>query len=161
MYGSDPDCDIQTARLTADLNPECVRIYPTLTLCGTKQQELYKDGEYAPYDMETAITTTDSIMRIFEDKNIEIIRARFAFGRKVLTSGNIAAGPYHPAFKELVLCRRARELIESDIQSRRLKNCVYSIAVSDRDISAVIGHKRCNAEYFKKKYNIILKIECS
>ena len=42
MYGSDPDCDIQTARLTADLNPECVRIYPTLTLCGTKQQELYK-----------------------------------------------------------------------------------------------------------------------
>ncbi len=160
MYGLDPDCDIQTARLTADLNPECVRIYPTLTLCGTKQQELYKDGEYAPYDMETAIITTDSIMRIFEDKNIEIIRVGL-HSDESLTSGNIAAGPYHPAFKELVLCRRARELIESDIQSRRLKNCVYSIAVSDRDISAVIGHKRCNAEYFKKKYNIILKIECS
>ena len=158
MYGSDPECDIQTARLTAELNPECVRIYPTLTLCGTKQLELYRDGMYIPYDMNTAIETADSMMRIFEDNDIEIIRVGL-HSDESLTSGNIAAGPYHPAFKELVLCRRARESIEKDILKRELKNCVYIVGTSDRDVSAVIGHKRCNAEYFKKKYNIILKTE--
>lgn len=156
MYGSTPETDIKTARLTAELNPECVRIYPTLTLCGTKQQELYRRGEYVPYDMDTAIETTDKMMRIFEDNNIEIIRVGL-HSDESLTSGNIAAGPYHPAFKELVLCRRARELIEEDIKKRGLKNCVYAVAVSDRDVSAVMGHKRCNAEYFKEKYNIDLK----
>lgn len=158
MYGSDPQTDIQTAKLTADLEPECVRIYPTLTLFGTKQYELYRDGVYVPYDMDTAIETTDSMMRIFEDKDIEIIRVGL-HSDESLTSGSIAAGPYHPAFKELVLCRRAREAIERDIQKRELKNCVYRVGASDRDISVVIGHRRCNTEYFKQKYNIDLKVE--
>lgn len=158
MYGSDPETDMMTALRTSELGPECVRIYPTLTLCGTKQQELYQSGEYRPYDMETAIKVTDNIMRIFEDKDIEIIRVGL-HSDESLTSGNIAAGPYHPAFKELVLCKRARALIESDISKRELKNCVYRVGASNKDISVVMGHKRCNAVYFKTKYNIELKID--
>lgn len=157
MYGSAPDIDVQTAYDTAALDPVCVRIYPTLTLEGTKLEEYFKSDEYNPYDLETAISVTDRAMRIFEKKNIEIIRVGL-HSDESLTSGSIVAGPYHPAFRELVLCRRQREKIEAEIIKKNLHDCTYEAAVPKNKESEVVGHKKCNTLYFKEKYNIDIKI---
>lgn len=157
MYGSSPEKDIVTAEKTAELKPECVRIYPTLTLCGTKLEELYTVGEYTSYDLDTAIEVTNDVMRIFERQNIEIIRVGL-HSDESLTDGNISAGPYHPAFRELIMSRRCREEIEMDINEKKLSDCVYVACVSKNKVSETIGHKRCNAIYFKEKYNIDLKV---
>lgn len=157
MYGSTPEKDVATAEKTAALEPECVRIYPTLTLCGTKLEELYKNGEYTPYDIDTAIEVTDKVMRVFERQNIEIIRVGL-HSDESLTDGNISAGPYHPAFRELIMSKRRREETEAEIKAKKLSDCVYEICVPKDKVSETIGHKRCNADYFKRKYNIDLKI---
>lgn len=156
MYGSTPEIDLKTAYDTAALSPKCVRIYPTLTLSGTKLEEYYKSGEYVPYDLNTAISVSDKVMRVFEEQNIEIIRVGL-HSDESLTSGSIVAGPYHPAFRELVLCRRQRDKIERDIIERNIHDCVYMLNIPRQKESEVIGHKRCNARYFKEKYNIELK----
>ena len=76
-----------------------------------------------------------------------------------LTDGkSIVAGPYHPAFKELVLSKRARTMIENDIIANGYKDCVYEISVPKSSVSETVGHKKCNAVYFKDKYNIDLKV---
>ena len=106
MYGSNPEKDIETAIATAKLNPSCVRIYPTLTLSGTKLEKLYRDGVYTPYDMETAIAVTDRVMGIFEDNGIEVIRVGLHSDESLMGENNIVAGPYHPAFREVVLSKR-------------------------------------------------------
>lgn len=157
MYGSDPEKDVLTAADAAALNPACARIYPTLTLSGTKLEQLYRNGAYVPYDMETAITVTDKMMRIFEERGIEIIRVGLHSDESLTGGDGICAGPYHPAFRELVLSRRERNRIEAEILRLGLKNCIYETHVPCDMVSVTIGHKRCNAEYFKRKYNITLK----
>lgn len=159
MYGSNPERDIKTAIDTARLKPSCVRIYPTLTLCGTKLEKLYRDGLYIPYDMETAIDVTDRAMRIFEDEGIEVIRVGLHADESLTEENNIVAGPYHPAFRELVLSKRQREKIEEEVVINNLSNCEYIVNAPKNKISEIIGHKRCNAIYFKEKYNIDLKIK--
>lgn len=157
MYGSNPEKDIKTAIETARLKPSCVRIYPTLTLSGTKLEKLYRDGVYAPYDMETAIDVTDRVMRVFERESIDIIRVGLHSDESLMEENNIIAGPYHPAFRELVLGRRQREKIEEEVIKNNLSNCEYIVDATKNKISEIIGHKRCNAIYFKEKYNIDLK----
>lgn len=157
MYASDPDTDLKTAYDTAALCPVCIRIYPTLTLVGTCLEEYYRCGRYKPYDLQTAISVTDKVMRVFEEKNIEIIRVGL-HSDESLTSGSIVAGPYHPAFRELVLCKRQRDKIERDIIKNNLHDCDYAICAAPSEDSVIIGHKRCNAKYFKERYNINLKI---
>lgn len=157
MYGSTPERDMETARKTAELMPECVRIYPTLTLAGTRLEDFYNEGKYVPYDLEAAVCVTESVMRVFEEKNIEIIRVGL-HSDESLTNGNITAGPYHPAFKELIMSKRSREKIEENITQNKLSDCEYKITVPKTQISETVGHKKSNIKYFKDKYNIDLKV---
>ncbi len=159
MYGSTPEKDIKTATETAKLKPSCVRIYPTLTLSGTKLEKLYRDGVYVPYDMETAIDVTDRVMKVFEAENIDVIRVGLHSDESLTEENNIIAGPYHPAFRELVLSKRQRNKIEEEIIKNNLSDCEYIVEAQKNKMSEIIGHKRQNAIYFKEKYNIDLKIK--
>ncbi len=157
MYGSNPEKDLKTAYDVAELSPDCVRIYPTLTLSNTKLEALYKNGKYIPYSLDEAIDVTDKVMKIFEDRDIEIIRVGLHSDESLTDGDSIVAGPYHPAFRELVLSKRVKEEIEKDIIEKNLKDCIYY--VNGVSPSVAIGHKRCNAKYFKEKYNVELKIK--
>lgn len=159
MYGSTPEKDLKTAEQTALLVPKCVRIYPTLTLKNTKLEEFYKSGIYSPYDIETAISTADKMMRIFEENNIEIIRVGLHSDESLTGGNNIVAGPYHPAFRELILGRRQRDKIEQDIIKKGISNCEYKVEAKPNKVSEIVGHKRCNLAYFKDKYNIKIKVQ--
>jgi len=159
MYGSTPQKDIFTALKTAELEPVCVRIYPTLTLSSTKLNVLYNNGVYKPYSLEQAIDITDSAMRIFEKKNIEIIRVGLHSDESLTSDNNIVAGPYHPAFRELILNKRWREKIENKIIEANIKDREYIIKAPKEKWPEIIGHKRCNKEYFKEKYNVSIKLE--
>ncbi len=158
MYGSNPEKDLKTAFDVASLKPECVRIYPTLTLSNTKLEKFYEDGEYTPYSLDLAVDVTDKIMRIFEERNIEIIRVGLHSDESLTDGDSIVAGPYHPAFRELVLSKRKRKEIEKEILRQDLHDCEFYIK-DEGNASVIVGHKRCNAEYFKEKYNVKLKIE--
>lgn len=158
MYGSTPEKDIKTAQEASKLSPACVRVYPTLTLADTKLEKLYKSRKYIPYDIETAVFVTDKVMRVFEDKNIDIIRVGLHSDGNFTAADSIIAGPYHPAFRELVLGRRQRDKIEEEVIKNNLSNCEYIVKAPNNKTSEIIGHKRCNAIYFKEKYNIDLRI---
>ncbi len=159
MYGSTPEKDIKTAIETARLKPSCIRIYPTLTLSGTKLEKLYREGLYTPYDMETAVDVTDRAMQIFEGEGIDVIRVGLHSDESLTEENNIIAGPYHPAFRELVLSKRQKEKIEEDVIKNNLSDCEYTVSAPRNKTSEIIGHKRCNAIYFKEKYNIDIKIK--
>lgn len=158
MYGSNRKKDIKTAADTAVLRPDCVRIYPTLTLSGTTLEKLYKSGEYTPYVLDEAVDVTDEVMRIFEEKNINIIRVGLHSDESLTDGKSIVAGPYHPAFKELVLSKRAREVLEKEIVSDGCTDCTYTVRVPKSEVSVYVGHKRSNLLYFKDKYNVDLKV---
>ena len=157
MYGSSPEKDVKTAEDIIALKPDSTRIYPTLTLKGTVLEKFYLSGDYVPYDMETAVAVSATILSKFRENNITVLRIGL-HSEEGLNSDTVIAGPYHPAFGELAENRIWRNKIENNIMKTNLRDCELIINSSPREVSKVIGHKKCNYIYFKEKYGITLKI---
>ena len=98
--------EINTAKALIKLKPKMVRIYPVLVVKNTKLEQEYKDGKYEPLPLVQAIETCKELVRMFDDKNIEIIRVGLQNTEEISDPGTkeseVVAGPYHPAFRQLV-----------------------------------------------------------
>ena len=157
LPGDTKQTSIETAKKIASLNPKCVRIYPTLVMEGTMLYNMYKSGCYKIWSLEDAIETVSTIIPIFQNKGIDIIRIGLQTTDNV--NEKTVIGPYHPAFAELCYSRIERNKIEQLIISDNIKDSTLNINVPKQLFSKVIGHKKENLFYFKNKYNvdIILK----
>lgn len=160
MYGSNPKLDVKTAEDIISLAPDCVRIYPTVVLKDTYLEELYRVGKYVPYSLDEAVALAAEILRMFREKDIPVIRIGLHSSEAM--QSDIAAGPFHPAFGELVENRIWREKIEREIISlgaERLRGKDFIVRAAAGDTSKVIGQNRSNAKYFKEKYQVAIKVE--
>lgn len=154
LYGSSYEKDILTAKRICRINPDTVRIYPTVILKGTKLDELYQSGRYITHDIEYMVDLCSEIMHMFNEKGIRIIKCGLHSSETV--EEDMTGGYYHPAFRELCESRIFRNAIENALSSYAEKEFV--IYVSGRNISRATGHKRSNAEYFRKS-GISLRIK--
>jgi histone acetyltransferase (RNA polymerase elongator complex component) len=130
-----------TLQQVCQLKPECVRIYPTLVIGGSGLANQFKDGNFSPISMNRAIALCGRAKVIFDSAGIKILRMGLQASESL--EEQLLAGPYHPAFGEMVTARhwlkRSRKILaDSPSQSR----IVFTI--SDRDVSAFVGPKRCN-----------------
>ncbi len=157
MYGSDAQKDIQTVKDIIALQPDCVRIYPVVTLRDTKLQRFYENGEYQPYTVDKAAELAKEAVCMFRENRIDVIRVGLHSSEELDRGDSVIAGPYHQAFGELVESLCFRDVIEQEIEEKNLRNCVFEFVCQQNDISKVVGHKRMNKEYFMKKYNVQLK----
>lgn len=78
--------------------PDCVRIYPTVVLKGTKLGEYYEAGLYSPPDAEQSIPLCAGLLRLFRQNKIDVIRLGLHDALEL--KRNLLAGAYHPAFRE-------------------------------------------------------------
>ena len=124
-----------------ELNPTFVRLYPTLVINGSGLADHYRRGLYRPLTMNRAIALCRRAKEILDQAGITIMR----MGLQASTSleKELLAGPYHPAFGELVAARqwfrRARRLLASCPAEHRLQ-----MHIAERDLSAFVGPKRIN-----------------
>ena len=153
MYGSDAETDLRSARLFAQLKPVCARIYPVLVLKDTVLEQLYRQGKYQPQTLEAAVETAKDALLEFRSRSIPVIRLGLHAGEDLRQPGTVAAGPFHPAFGELVESRIWRDKLEKMV----LEQGVREIRVPDREMSRAVGHKGCNRRYFQEKYGIVLR----
>ena len=158
MYGSDPECDMRTVRDIISLKPECVRIYPVVTLRGTALEKLYRDGKYVPYTVETAAEVAKDAIAAFRTNNIEVIRIGLHSSEELDGGESVVAGPYHPAFGEIAEGLIYRGIIEKEIKAKNIHGGEFEFCCPGRDISKAVGHKKANREYFRQKYGVELKI---
>lgn len=145
------DKSIYTAEKLARMRPDFVRIYPTLVLEDTPLEQLYQSGRYQAWDLEEAIETAAGVTGIFMRHAIPIVRMGL-YSNEPEFLGKVIAGPYHPAFRELVMSRMMRKRIE---RSMDLGEKSLVIDVAPQDVSSTIGHKRENATYFRNRYGIV------
>lgn len=157
MYGSDLEKDIYTAKKLAELNPDCVRIYPVLILKDTGLERLYINGEYKPKTIEEAVSDAAEALDIFDRSGIPVIRVGLHIGEDLREPGSVVAGPFHPALGELAEGRLWRNRFEKQL-SKTDMNKRMEVKVNPDAVSKAVGHKRCNIKYFKDKYGIELKI---
>ena len=83
-----------------------VRIYPVLVIKGTELEEEFNKGDFTPLTVGQAVERSKEIVKLFEQKNIRVIRVGLQNTDTITDSENkeseVVAGPYHPAFGQLV-----------------------------------------------------------
>ena len=99
LYKSTPQEERRSWRRIAALSPDTVRIYPVVILEGTRLGELYKSGEYQPFDFDTAVELCAGFLADAEQRGIEVIKLGLHASRDV--EAKKLGGFYHPAFREL------------------------------------------------------------
>ncbi len=92
------------------LVPDLLRLYPVLVIKGTPLEGLYRQGKYTPLGLDEAITQCADYFSLARAHQIRIIKLGLPSN---LDPRDVVAGPWHPAFGELVkaelLCRRLQE----------------------------------------------------
>ena len=150
--------EINTARDLIKLKPKIVRIYPVLVIKKTELEEQYKNGEYEPLSITQAVERCKEIADLFNQNKINIIRIGLQNTEEITDPSNknseVVAGPYHPAFRQLVEGRMWYDAIVSKIKKCNTKVKVVEIKANPEDINNIIGHKKENIEKLKDLYDV-------
>ncbi len=153
LYRSTGEDEAETMRKILDIQPDTVRIYPVVILEGTRLARLYHEGEYKTFSFNEAVEMAAKAMLKFEYAGIRVIKCGLHASEFV--EKDMAGGFYHPAFRELCEGLIYRWNIEESIGGENSGSFVF--AVNPSCISKAMGHKKSNAEYFRKQ-GITIKI---
>ena len=138
---------LRTVREVVTLSPAFVRLYPVLVVEQSGLAEMYRRGDYRPLSMNRAIALTCRAKNLLATAGIRVVR--IGLQPSAALERELVAGPYHPAFGELVASRiwlkRIRPLLAACPAHKRLR-----VQISPRDLSAVIGMKRMNMQRFER-----------
>ncbi len=155
--------EINTAKELIKLKPKMVRIYPVLVIKNTPLEKELEKGTYKPLTVIQAVEVCKEIVRLFHDKNIDIIRIGLQPTDEISEPGSekseVVAGPYHPAFRQLVESAMWYDAIVGKIKRLNVKVKEVEVTVNPVDANNVIGHKKENVKNLKELYdvNLVLK----
>lgn len=142
MYMSDTDRTVHTAQKIIKINPDYVRIYPTVVLRGTMLAKILETGKYRPQTLEEAVDCCAGLLEAFTDAGIPVIRLGLHDSPEL--SGNMLAGPHHPAFRELCENRIFMRKVERQIRDDKIPAEDIIIKTRPDSISKMAGHNRVN-----------------
>ena len=155
--------EINTAKELIKLKPKMVRIYPVLVIKNTPLEKELEKGTYKPLTVVQAVEVCKEIVRLFHDKNIDIIRIGLQPTDEISEPGSekseVVAGPYHPAFRQLLESAMWYDAIVGKIKRLNVKVKEVEVTVNPVDANNVIGHKKENVKNLKELYdvNLVLK----
>lgn len=140
LWGDTPAGAWRTARELAALEPNEVRIYPTVVLQGTLLAQRMAQGEFSPMSLEEGIPLCAELLRFFEGRGIPVIRLGLHASREL--EEQMVGGCYHPALREL--CESHLILTELLKQERPLPPGPLELRVHPRSRSKAVGQRRAN-----------------
>jgi len=149
LPGSSIESELQSVRDLISLQPDAVRIYPTIVVKDSPLFLLWKAGSYTPQTLENAVALCAEAGRMFSEAGIPVLRYGLQ-PTEELSSGGAVAGPYHPAFGELVKSRMVRNALER--QLRFIADNIIDIAVPERLVSIVVGQNKCNLLWLRTQF---------
>ncbi|MBU5268738.1 elongator complex protein 3 [Clostridium cochlearium] len=153
--------DIKTALKVVEMKPKICRIYPALVIKNTPMEKMYEQGIYKPYTLEEAVEISKELYNIFTKNNIEVIRIGLQPTEEINEGGELVAGPFHPAFRELVESKIINERILDYLKDKDYKK--IEIEISPKNISKLYSNKKqlFNDTLNKLKLNNIKVIQNS
>jgi histone acetyltransferase (RNA polymerase elongator complex component) len=138
---------------TIEIRPQLVRIYPTLVLDGTALGRLYEQGDYSPLTLSTAISYAAIMKLLLERNNIQVIRTGLQSSETLDDGKTILAGPYHPAFGEMVDSYLYYLMVASVLeQMKDYKGKKIILHHHPKDTSRLRGNKNSNKNLWMEKF---------
>ena len=140
LPGDDFQKDIETAKKIIKLSPSICRIYPALVIKNTVMEKMYFSGKYNPYTLKEAINICKIIYGMFRVNNINVIRIGLQPTEEISEGKDLVAGPFHPAFRELVEGSLYSDMILSNVDLDYQGE--VHIYINEKDVSKLYANKK-------------------
>lgn len=154
--------EIDTAIALCKLKPKMVRIYPVLVVKNTELEDMYNEGTYEPLSLEQAVDRSKEIYYIFNKHKVTVIRVGLQNTDTISNPQNekseIVAGPFHPAFRQLVEAAIWYDAMVNKIKFTTSKAKTVVIKVNPINVNNAVGHKKENIMRIKELYDVDVKV---
>lgn len=146
LPGDTFDKDIKTTELSLEMEPDICRIYPSLVIKDTPMEYMYNRNTYIPYTLDEAVEISKVMYNMYMNAGVNVIRIGLQPTDSINEGADVVAGPFHPAFRELV---ESNLLIDKIFETMKdSKEAV--IYINPKDISKLYANKKI---YFNKLLN--------
>ena len=135
--------DILTTNKSIEMRPDIIRIYPALVIKETPMETMYNRGEYVPYTIEQAVEISKIMYKMYEANDIQVIRIGLQPTETINDKEDVVAGPFHPAFRELVQGSIYCEEIRNVLKDSKMG----TVEINPKEISKLYANKK---QYFNK-----------
>lgn len=156
LPGDSHDGALRSADRAIAAHPASVRIHPTLVLENTLLARQFRRGDYQPLALADAVDTCTAMVRRFRAHGIPVIR--IGLQPTASMERHIIAGPYHPAFRQLV-----DSALMYDAIAERCRECGVSggrltITAAPHDVSNIRGQKNVNLKTLQEVFRVTIDI---
>lgn len=147
----------KTALQFVDMRPDYVRIYPTLVIRDTYLERLTDLNKYKPLSIKEAVDITTPLLALFYINEINVIRVGLQATENIQLGKDVVAGPFHPAFRQLVESNLYREIIDFYLGKKKVNTLgeSFEIFANEKEISNIVGQGSTNISYFNGKYGFL------
>lgn len=150
LPGADAGEALASLATALALQPDFLRIHPTIVLRGTVLEKLYAAGEYTPLSLPAAVQLGATMLRRARHANVPVIRFGLMANENLDSGAAVVAGPYHPAFGQLIRSRLWLEQVSAlaEVGHR-------SFRLHPADLADVFGQHRSNFEELNNRYGLL------
>lgn len=145
---------IKTANSIIELEPDFVRIYPTLVIKNTKLEQMYLEKTYSPLTLEEAVKWSAFAYRDFYRNNIPVIRVGLQPTSELEDGTTVVAGPYHPSFRQMVDGYLFKMCISTYLDNLSHPFKTLELTINPKMRSALVGIRKEVVNEIKNKYNL-------
>ncbi|WP_130806899.1 elongator complex protein 3 [Senegalia massiliensis] len=154
LVGDTYNKSLYTVKKFIELNPDFVRIYPTLIIRQTYLETLYIKKIYKPFTLEDTIDYIKDYLMLFKYFDIPVIRIGLQPTKNISFEEDVVAGPLHPSIRQIIESKLYGEIIKLMLIEKRFNTNNLIIKLNSKSVSQFVGYKGENLKKLKKKYNI-------
>ena len=149
-----PEKSLFTARRLIEMGAAESRIYPTVVLRGTALARAYEKGEYLPPSLEETVALCAELADVLERAEVTILKMGL---HGDLRREDIVAGPFHPAFRQLVDGKRCLDRMISFSEQHAGIKTLYAVP-RKFGVSDIVGHHGVNRKTLLRRFGVRLEI---
>lgn len=142
LPGGDAGEALRSLRQALRLAPAFVRIYPVVVVAGTPLAELWSAGGYSPWSLDQAVDVCADMLHLCHLAGMPVVRLGLQGDPQL--EANLLAGPYHPAFGQLVRSRLWRRAL------LRIDPPGGELSINPHDLGDALGQRRENLAWLEQ-----------
>jgi len=152
LPGDNLEINMRTVNEVVKIKPDIARIYPTLVIKDTELARMYEKNLYKPLNVMEAVEISKEMYKVLFLNNINVIRIGLQPTENILEGEDVVAGPFHSAFRELVVSSYIFDLIKENIENESFDEIEFEI--NNKDVSYLVGNKGINKKLIKDELNV-------
>lgn len=156
LPGDDFHSSLSSCKQVLALEPEFLRIYPTVVLAGTPLAERFTAGTFLPLSLHEAVSRCKIMLHAAMRAGVPVIRMGLQATDGLGQDGVVLAGPYHPAFRHLVQSELYYDLLVALLSARTGRYDSVTVRCAPARVADVVGHCRENIRLLHRDHGITI-----